>query len=173
MLAEGARIADTCATEVSFDASPWGGGAVLWQDGAPTQFFCKPWPLDDCSRLGFARGKPAGQTTAEYFTLLLCLDVWGEEFRATGLKLVGDNVAALGLALSLGGLARALNRISGELAWRRARCGWRFLVAHIPSELNTEADALSRTSAPGAERRQAPALSGATERSACDVAAFW
>ena len=40
--------------------------------------------------------------------------------------------------------APSLRKIARELAWRVARYQWRFLVAHVTTEMNTVADALSR-----------------------------
>ena len=63
-----------------------------------------------------------------------------------------------------------LTCVTGEISWRRARLGWAYAVAHLPSELNTAADSLSRLYAPvparlpgslcDAWRRQAPELDG-------------
>ena len=70
-----------------------------------------------------------------------------------GLALLGDNIAALQLALSLKGKG-ALNTISREIAWRRCRHGWHYSVGHLAAEDNSLADALSRTSAPeGSDRK--------------------
>ena len=44
-----------------------------------------------------------------------------------------------------------MNRISCEIAWRKVRQGWRYVVAHLASENNTTADQLSRLHATGAE----------------------
>ena len=38
--------------------------------------------------------------------------------------------------------------VSRELAWRRARGGWRLHGGHLPAERNIRADALSRLKAP-------------------------
>ena len=90
---------------------------------------------------------------------------WAARFAYSGVSLVGDNVAALELALSMRG-RRALNRISREIAWRRARAGWRYRVAHWPTELNKSADALSRLCAPAGERPTAPKTPSASQSDA-------
>ena len=41
-----------------------------------------------------------------------------------------------------------LAAIGKELAWRKAKFGWRYAVAHLPTEANKLADRLSRLSDP-------------------------
>ena len=43
--------------------------------------------------------------------------------------------------------ARLSNAVAKEVAWRKARRGWRFEVGHLPKEANLLADALSRQAA--------------------------
>ena len=62
------------------------------------------------------------------------------------MAILGDNLAALEAALHLKG-RNALSKIGRELAWRRARAGWRYVVGHPPAERNLIADALSRLAA--------------------------
>ena len=64
-----------------------------------------------------------------------------------GLLFCGDNVASLQLALSHKGKGE-IAAVSQELAWRVARGGWRYAVAHLPAEANVLADRLSRLSDP-------------------------
>ena len=60
--------------------------------------------------------------------------------------MLGDNVAALQAALALTGRG-SFNAVAKEIAWRKARRGWRFEVGHLPKEANLLADALSRQAA--------------------------
>lgn len=65
-----------------------------------------------------------------------------------GLVFFGDNTASLQIALS--GKARAeMGALARELFVRRARHDWQYSVAHLPSESNILADALSRLHQPG------------------------
>ena len=77
-------------------------------------------------------------------------------FREKGLAILGDNVAALQLSLSLKGKG-SLNTISREIALHRCREGWHYAVGHISAGDNQLADALSRTAAPqGSDRKVKP-----------------
>ena len=62
-----------------------------------------------------------------------------------GLLVCGNNVASLQLVLSHKGKGE-IAAVSRELAWRVARGGWRYAVAHLPAEANVLADRLSRLS---------------------------
>ena len=113
------------------------------------------WTNEDSILVGFDIGKPDGQTAWEYYCLFLVLMVFGTSSKDTGLVILGDNLASLNLALSLKG-GRFLGRVSREIGWRRVRLGWRYLCGHLPSELNTAADALSRLSVPGQGAKELP-----------------
>ena len=74
---------------------------------------------------------------------------------------LGDNTAALSSALALKGKGVML-AVARELSWRQSRRKWAFDVAHLPSEYNVVADALSRTAAPKGCAWPALALATAT-----------
>ena len=98
---------------------------------------------------------------------------WGEEHAEEGIHLLGDNLAALNGAISLRGRSTLAN-ITKEMAWRKVRFGWRFAADNLPSENNLLADALSRLSAPGAERKEMPdELRHASARTLPDLASVW
>ena len=81
---------------------------------------------------------------------------WGADFSSNGLRLLGDNLAALNGALSLRGRG-GLSQITKEMSWRKVRFQRRFAAGHLPSEHNHLADALSRLHAPeGSERKSFP-----------------
>ena len=150
------KISLSTATVVYFDASLWGGGAVLYEESVAQQWMEVPWTEIDLTALGLTAGNPADQTAFEYLMLFLVLDAWADRARRHGLAILGDNVAALQCAVSLRGRG-PLNAISREISWRRLRRNWWYSVGHIPSEDNVFADALSRTAAPdGAERKDRP-----------------
>ncbi|CAK0887156.1 unnamed protein product, partial [Prorocentrum cordatum] len=106
---------------VKFDASPWGGGAALYRRGVPVEFFALTWSDDVCGLFNVGTGPHH--------------------------MIAGDNVAALEGALDFRGKG-LLNHITREIAWRRARRRWEYVVSHLPAEHNETADALSRPAAP-------------------------
>jgi len=162
------------AWTIQFDASPWGGGAILFKEGAPQEVLTLRWEPATAHHLGTSIGQAAGQTTWEYLTLFLALCTWGKQAARTGVAVYGDNTGALSNALSLKGKG-GLNLISRELAWRKIRGRWRYAVAHLPAEGNTLADAVSRIHAPaGADQKAYPEELRAVERAcARDPADWW
>ena len=129
---------------VEFDASPYGGGAVLKNpEGIAVEYFAVVWDGAEAIHLNVAIEDPAYQTFWEFATLFLVLMVWGDKFVEESLLILGDNTAALSNALSLKGRG-CLLAVAREIAWRQARRKWCFETGHLPSEHNVIADALSR-----------------------------
>ena len=74
-----------------------------------------------------------------------------------GMTYFGDNTASLGMALR--GKARgAEGALARELFILKARHCWRYAVAHLPSESNVLADALSRVAQPGKSTPSPPSF---------------
>jgi len=160
---------------IEFDASPWGGGAILFRDQILVEYLELSWSKQLAHKLNLKIGDSGGQSCWEFVTLYLCLLVWGARFSKEGLAIAGDNTAALANAISFRGRG-GLHRISLEISWRKVRYAWRYQVAHLPSEGNTIADALSRTSAPeGSERNPFPhqELMGAAKQEVTVDASLW
>ena len=63
------------------------------------------------------------------------------------MAVVGDNIGALTVAVSRRGRGD-LGKVCREVALRQARFGLHLAVGHLPSLLNSWADALSRLTAP-------------------------
>ena len=133
---------------IVFDASPWGGGAVLFQGTQPLAIFVADWSTATCQELGTRRGDSAFLTFWEAFVVLACIHVWCcVEGGLRSIAVVGDNMGALAVAVSQRGRGD-LGKICREVALRQARWCLQIAVGHVPSEWNTWADALSRLSAP-------------------------
>ena len=126
---------------------------MLFVKNRPVEYFGFQWTQDDLEGTEAIIGSSKWQTWFEVAGLLQCLAVWATP-GATVLVL-GDNTAALQEVIALKG-HRQLNRLSRELAVLRARHNWNVVVAHLPSESNTSADACSRVYAPGAEGKKDP-----------------
>ena len=167
------KITLACPT-LHVDASPWGGGMVLHIGGRPTEFAEIRWRRRDAKKLATTIGSPDGQTTWEYVVVLLGLMIWGEEHKGTGLAILGDNLAALGGALSMKGRG-SLTTVTRELSWRRVRLAWKYAAGHLPSEHNILADALSRQHCPESSERKPfpPELLSLTRRAAPDLKDVW
>jgi len=120
----------------------------------PVEYFEVAWTAEHTEPLRAKLGEASSQTTFEYLTLYLSLLVWASRFSTEGLAVLGDNVSALACAISFKGKG-PLSKVSRELACRKVRHGWRYSVAHVPSELNVLADALSRLHAPVSSEQRA------------------
>ena len=89
-----------------------------------------------------------------------------------GMVYFGDNVASLGMALS--GKARgAEGALARELFILKARFDCTFSVAHLPSEDNVTADALSRLAQPSGYSSILSKLRGAAEVPIPDLSSVW
>ena len=121
------------------------------------------WPAADAAELQTEIGAASGQTSWELLAILISLSIWGTRHRGQVLAILGDNLAALEAALHLKG-RNALSKIGRELAWRRARAGWRYAVGHLPAERNVIADALSRLAAPKDAAKPMPIELGTASR---------
>ena len=58
----------TSDRRVEFDASPWGGGALLVENGEPAEFFVVEWTARSASKFGAIPGQPRWQTFWEFAT---------------------------------------------------------------------------------------------------------
>lgn len=132
---------------IVFDASPWGGGAVKFLGKRPVEYFTCDFTEELCSELGTVRGESAHLTFYEALVVLATLEVWYPAGGARGVAVVGDNVGALTVAVSRRGRGD-LGKVCREVALRQARSGLHVAAGHLPSSLNTWADALSRLTAP-------------------------
>ena len=103
---------------IEFDASVYGGGAVLRDGhGVVVEYFAVVWYGDEAPQLGVVPNDSRHQTFWEFATLLLSLCVWGDRFTEETVAVLGDNTAALTCALSL---AFSFSR-SSALARMRSR----------------------------------------------------
>ena len=89
-----------------------------------------------------------------------------------GLSYFGDNVASLQMALR-GKAKGAEGALARELFVLKARFNWRFAVAHLPSENNVLADALSRIAQPGRPSSPPAEVLGAAEVPVPHLASIW
>jgi len=146
--AEGAPRPQAGACDaIVFDASPWGGGAVLFAGRRPVQTLVADWTPELCETLGTVRGESAFLTFFEALVVLAALETWCCPGALREVAVVGDNIGALTVAVSRRGRGD-LGNICREIALRQACQGLQSAVGHLPSHLNTWADALSRLTAP-------------------------
>ena len=164
--------AATTGWVIQFDASTTGGGAVLRNGTTITEYLVVKWDLRIVDGMDIELSNSKYQTFWEMFMLLVSLLVWGMYFVNEAVAVLGDNTGALQSALDLKGKG-TLAAIARELAWRRERYGWIYEVGHVPSELNTIPDALSRQHEPRPLPFPALALKDARLRETQDLSKIW
>ena len=141
-------VAGQCDT-LLFDASPWGEGAVWVSGTRPVECLVLHWNPSLCEGLQVKIGESKYLPFFEALTALAAIRTWCGPGQLRSAAVVGDNLAALTVAVSHRGRGD-LGRVCRELALFQARWGIHLAVGHLPSELNTWADTLSRQFAPEA-----------------------
>ena len=116
------RLSSLNFPTISFDASPWDGGAVLRRGNQPMEYFSVKWTDATAAHLKVVTGTSRFQTFWEFLALYLVLLTWGHRFHKQGLRIFGDNTGALEYALRLCGKG-VLMHIARELSWRKIRGG--------------------------------------------------
>ena len=123
-------------------------------DDRVQEYLAETFTDDDARTLDFAIGDCRGQAAAEAMAILMALrtwlPLWGSMRSAVAVR--SDSVAALGALGKLGSTAPAINRVAREVALDVALSRYGVDVwTHVRAEYNTDADALSRLSEPGAK----------------------
>ena len=152
--------------------SVWRGALLKNPTGEIVRYFAVVWDGTEAEHLDVKIDDPAFQTFWEFCTLLLALITWGSFFTKESVVIYGDNTAALSNALSLKGRGVLLH-VAREVAWRQAKRGWNFETAHLPSEHNAVADALSRIADPKGKQWPSLALGAAEADSPPRLSELW
>ena len=105
------------------------------------------WTDETCAALGTVRGESAYLSFCEALVVLICLHLCCGRGGHHRVALIGDNLAALTVAVSQRGKGD-LGRVCREVALRQAQWNLDLSVGHLPTEHNKQADALSRLAAP-------------------------
>jgi len=144
---------------VAFDASPMGGGAVLWVIKADVPVTVKtleqipafaylhlPWTQHHETLVNARIGDPAGQARWEALALLIALRTWEKViFTSRGTPTaIGDALGMLHGAAKFRSKDVMINKIFQEIALLFAPAGAVLDAMHIWSEENKVADTLSR-----------------------------
>ena len=164
--------ASTSSWSIQFDASTTGGGAILRNGKHIVEYVFIEWNEEHFGPVGAWPGDSRFQTFWEFLMLLLSLLLWGSNFVAEQVAVLGDNTGSLQNAIDMKGRG-LLATVARELAWRRARFNWEFVVGHVPSEKNVIPDALSRQFEPKPAKFPSAALSQAQARQPPDCSQLW
>ena len=140
--------------EITTDASPFGLGAVLTENGDIVSYLASPLTQQDRSILGLgSTPSSSDQQAAEALAILVALREWAPRWltRRVCLSLRTDNVAALTTLVKLQPHSSALGIIARELALDITASSFSPDEAiHIPCIANRAADFLSRICDPSA-----------------------
>ena len=128
------------------DASPFGFGGALYEEGRPVAFFHDIIDDHDQRIHHHKRGDHKGQQVWECLVVLIALRVWKDRWvkRRSSITIRSDNMSALALACRL--KTSAASRLIGkEIAMVYTSAAFEpKVVEHISGITNTVADALSR-----------------------------
>lgn len=143
-----AHLRQQCALHLVVDASPWGGGALLYENNRPAQTLSLIWNEDDEKNTGAKIGDPASQALWEGFMVLRALWCWLKPNRQGFVRVVGDAEGVLSALLKRSAKAPLLNAVVREISLLLARNFQALETVHVWSEYNEWADALSRIKDP-------------------------
>ena len=133
------------------DASPWGIGGVLLENGIIVSWFASQLLQEDANIHKKSLGDSAGQQVWEALCVLVAVRAWIHRWASKRVTITvkSDNIAALSMLANLKSKASPL--IARELALTLSRAAFqpRF-IDHVPGVMNAVADNLSRLWEPGA-----------------------
>jgi hypothetical protein len=137
------------------DASPWGGGAVLWlgppegrHTRRPQEYMAIVWDKGDEMLLQAVIGMPHGQARWEAYMFTLAMRQWCHSDLVGRIVMVGDAEGVISSLCRFSSKDSIINDMAKEIGLMLAPWGYALEGVHIWSENNTWADALSRQIVP-------------------------
>lgn len=137
--------------QITYDASPYGLGAVLTINEVIVKYFASPLSQLHEHMFGCSVGSPDGQRTWECLAILVALRTWSDYWRTRRAKftLAGDNITSLSMILRHKASGAGPNLIAKEAALLIGDASFRpDAHEHIPGVFNATVDALSRAQKP-------------------------
>ena len=139
---------------ITLDASPWGLGGIIEEQGNIVSFFSSPLFNLDSQILGHTIGEASGQQVWESLSALVALGAWKGYWTKDRTKLLirGDSVSMLTMVLCLKpSRSTGLGLLAREMALELAEGAYKPDIAavHNGGVTNKLADLLSREAAPG------------------------
>ena len=159
---------------IAVDASPWGIGGVLLEQGEIIAWFADEVSSADLRRFGAQRGLSKFNTHWELLAILTALRLWFTSQAHVRCEVQSDSMAAISAAIKLSSSSPGLNVMAREIALDLAEGTLEFgLFVHTPGVANIIPDALSRLHAP--EPKPHPPVCAPALRSAVPPrnAGFW
>ena len=143
------------AITMEVDASPWGGGAILWSgppegrhDRVPQAYMAITWDKGDGALLQAEIGMPHGQARWEAYMFMLAMRQWCHCDLIGRIVLIGDAEGVISSLCRFSSKDPVINDMAKEIGLWLAPWGYSLEGVHIWGEQNTWADALSRQTVP-------------------------
>jgi hypothetical protein len=134
------------------DASPWGLGGYLMEDGNIVSYFSCPLSDTELEILSVVRGESAAQQVVEALAILVALRGWSDRWKGQRVlvRVQSDSISALILSLDLKTRGKGAGIIAREIALDIAHAEYAPHIAeHVAGVDNVISDMLSRRCAPG------------------------
>ena len=112
---------------ITCDASPWGGGGILWINSRPAEYTHFTWSSFTLRFLSAERTNRC-QTLFEFLTVFLCLLTFERAVVSHGVAVGGDNLSSLQNAIDCKSTVPAINLIAREIAWRKGLRSWKLVA---------------------------------------------
>jgi hypothetical protein len=152
--------------DMCLDASPWGLGGFLTEQGRITSWFACGLSAAEVELLGITGGTSSSQQVVEALVALVALRGWSNRWarQRAQLKVRSDSISALVLCLKLKTKGKGTTIVAREVALDIADPVYAPHIAeHIPGVENVVSDMLSRKYAPGTTFMLPKCLEGVEE----------
>ena len=133
------------------DASPWGGGALLWRtfqeyaDNQPAaEYLTVQWDAEHEGMINGQVGSPDHQASWEALAFGIALRTWVTDKVQGKITIIGDAQGVISNIIAMRSRAPVINDIIKEIALHLAPLGLDLLGLHLWAEQNEQADELSR-----------------------------
>ena len=146
-----AQTRDFLGITIVSDASPWGGGALMWKsfqeyadDRPAAEFFSLPWTSEHEALIDGKVGLPDHQASWEALAFAIAIRTWVVDGVQGKVTIIGDTQGVISNLIAMRSRATVINDIVKEVALHLTPLGVDLLGLHLWAEQNKQADELSR-----------------------------
>ena len=142
---------DHYGVTIKSDASPWGGGALMWRtwaayqaDDPADEYLQIPWNNLHERLVSGRTGVPDFQADWEALMFVISLKTWTDTNIVGKVTVIGDAAGVISDLVAMKAKAKTINNLVKETALHLAPLGLELDGLHVWAEHNTHADELSR-----------------------------